>query len=178
LKIAGGIDEKALARQSLEIDAANRSMAKRDGRLVVLHSIEMNLNPRGEGDMEAKALRRLDLVLGSFHSSLRTREDQTERYLRALQNPHVQFLGIRADASTITASALAQTGPRVFSTAAKLNKAVEIDCYPTGRISICPCCEPPRGRGSHIVRHRRPSSMATALYRTWFSRRPEGKDTR
>src|SRR5205814_8963562 len=61
--------------------------------LTVLHSIEMNLNPLGEGDMEPAALRSLDLVLGSFHSALRRKEDQTERYLAALRNPHIQILG-------------------------------------------------------------------------------------
>ncbi len=37
----------------------------------MLRSIEMNLDPRREGDMEAAGLSRLDLVLGSFHSALR-----------------------------------------------------------------------------------------------------------
>ena len=54
--------------------------------MTVLRSIEMNLNPRGEGDMEPRALRELDVVLGSFHSALRTKEDQTARYLAALRN--------------------------------------------------------------------------------------------
>ena len=34
----------------------------------------MNLNPRGEGDMESDAIAELDLVLGSFHSALRGKE--------------------------------------------------------------------------------------------------------
>jgi hypothetical protein len=54
LKIAGGIDEKALAQQAREIAQANRAM--RDSGLTVLRSIEMNLNPRGEGDMDRKSL--------------------------------------------------------------------------------------------------------------------------
>jgi DNA polymerase (family 10) len=53
----------------------------------------MNLNPRGEGDMDRKSLARLDLVLGAFHSSLRAKEDQTERYLAALRNPDIHILG-------------------------------------------------------------------------------------
>ena len=52
----------------------------------------MNLNPQGEGDMAPKSLSGLDLVLGSFHSSLRRIDDQTERYLAALRNPHIQIL--------------------------------------------------------------------------------------
>ena len=67
LKIAGGIDEAQLREQGLEIAAVNRQIAP----LRVLHSIEMNLNPRGEGDMNPRSLSDLDMVLGSFHSALR-----------------------------------------------------------------------------------------------------------
>src|SRR4029077_10390109 len=71
LKIAGGIDETALAKQGEEIAAVNGSIKASGGKITVLRSIEMNLSPRGQGDMEAECLRQLDLVLGSFHSSLR-----------------------------------------------------------------------------------------------------------
>jgi hypothetical protein len=86
LKIAGGIDEPALRKQGAEIDHVNRNSTCR-----ALKSIEMNLNPRGEGDMDRAALAKLDLVLGSFHSSLRTKDDQTARYLAALRNPIFKF---------------------------------------------------------------------------------------
>ena len=56
LKIAGGIDEAALRRQADEIDAANRSLGKPGNKLTVLRSIEMNLNPRGQGDMGSKVI--------------------------------------------------------------------------------------------------------------------------
>jgi histidinol phosphatase-like PHP family hydrolase len=92
LKIAGGIDERALRKQGAEITKLNISNSKLGGRLTVLRSIEMNLNPRGEGDMPA-SLSSLDLVLGSFHSSSRRTDDQTERYLAALRNPNIQILG-------------------------------------------------------------------------------------
>ena len=93
LKIAGGIDERALKRQGTEIAKVNAALSKSGSQLTVLRSIEMNLNPRGEGDMLPDSLRSLDLVLGSFHSALRTTEDQTERYLAALRNPHIHILG-------------------------------------------------------------------------------------
>jgi len=93
LKIAGGIDERTLKRQGAETAKVNVALSKSRRHLTVLSSIEMNLNPRGEGDMSPDLLRSLDLVLGSFHSALRTTEDQTERYLAALRNPHVHILG-------------------------------------------------------------------------------------
>ncbi|HMJ06970.1 MAG TPA: PHP domain-containing protein [Chthoniobacterales bacterium] len=130
LKIAGGIDEVALEKQAEEIAATNESIGAAGGNLAVLRSIEMNLNPRGEGDMDPVALRALDLVLGAFHSALRKKEDQTERYLSAIRNPFVHIhahprgrvynfrLGLTADWA------------RIFAEAARLDKAVEIDSYP------------------------------------------------
>jgi putative hydrolase len=77
LKIAGGMDEDELARQCLEIDEVNGRYSGSGFRL--LKSLEMNLSVTGEGDMDPAALAGLDFVLGSFHSKLRIKEDQTER---------------------------------------------------------------------------------------------------
>lgn len=128
LKIAGGIDEKALAEQAREIAGVNRLM--RGSGLTVLRSLEMNLNPRGEGDMNPKSLGRLDMVLGAFHSVLRKKEDQTARYLAALQNPDIQILGHPRGRIYNFRIGLKADWPRVFARAAKVDKAVEIDCYP------------------------------------------------
>ena len=125
LKIAGGIDELALRRQAIEIDQTNRR-----SDCQVLKSIEVNLNPRGEGDMERNALAKLDLVLSSFHSSLRTKEDQTSRYLAALRNPEVHILGHPRGRVYNFRLGLTADWPRVFAEATKLDKALEIDCYP------------------------------------------------
>ncbi len=130
LKIAGGIDERALREQSREIAATNRAILRDDGKLTVLRSIEMNLNPRGEGDMDPKSLSGLDLVLGSFHSSLRRTDDQTERYLAALRNPHIHILAHPRGRIYNFRLGLKADWPRVFAEATKLDKALEIDCYP------------------------------------------------
>lgn len=136
LKIAGGIDEAALRKQGQEIAAQNLSMSEPDRRiragqkLTVLRSTEMNLNPRGDGDMSPKSLARLDIVLGSFHSSLRLKTDQTPRYIAALRNPHIQILGHPRGRVYNYRIGLTADWSRVFATAAKLDKAVEIDSYP------------------------------------------------
>ena len=130
LKIAGGIDERALKRQGVEIAKINVALSKSAAHVTVLRSIEMNLNPRGEGDMSPDSLRSLDLVLGSFHSALRTTEDQTERYLAALRNPHIHILGHPRGRIYNFRIGLKADWPRVFAEAAKLDKALEIDCYP------------------------------------------------
>ena len=130
LKIAGGIDELALKRQGAEITKVNLALSKSGAHLTVLRSIEMNLNPRGEGDMSPGSLRSLDLVLGSFHSALRTTEDQTGRYLAALRNPQIHILGHPRGRIYNFRIGLKADWPRVFAEAARLDKALEIDCYP------------------------------------------------
>jgi putative hydrolase len=128
LKIARGIDEEQLAAQAHQITAVNENRQPDDP--LVLQSIELNLNPRGEGDMDRAALACLDLVLGSFHSALRTTEDQTERYLAALRNPDFQILGHPRGRVYNFRLGLSADWPRVFAEAARVGKAVEIDCYP------------------------------------------------
>jgi histidinol phosphatase-like PHP family hydrolase len=130
LKIASGIDERTLRKQGAEIAKLNISDSKLGGRLIVLRSVEMNLNPRGEGDMSPASLSSLDLVLGSFHSSLRIIEDQTDRYLAALRNPNIQILGHPRGRIYNYRQGLKADWSRVFAEAARLDKALEIDCYP------------------------------------------------
>ena len=72
----------------------------------------------------------LDLVLGCFHSALRRKEDQTERYLAALRNPSVHILGHPRGRIYNFRVGLNADWERVCGLAAELDKAVEIDCYP------------------------------------------------
>ena len=129
LKIAG-IDEDQLAKQGEEIVAINESMRGNAGGFRVLRPIELNLSPMGTGDMDQAALDRLDLVLGCFHSALRRKEDQTERYLAALGNPSIHILGHPRGRIYNFRLGLSADWTRVFALAAKLDKAVETDCYP------------------------------------------------
>jgi histidinol phosphatase-like PHP family hydrolase len=130
LKIAGGIDEAELGKQALEIESVNETLRSHGDATRLLRSLELNLNPSGEGDMDESALAELDIVLGCFHSSLRRKEDQTERYLAALRNPSAQILGHPRGRIYNYRLGLTANWTRVFDLAATLDKAVEIDCYP------------------------------------------------
>jgi len=46
-----------------------------DACIRALRSIELDLSPSGQGDMEETFLAELDIVLGCFHSSLWKTED-------------------------------------------------------------------------------------------------------
>jgi histidinol phosphatase-like PHP family hydrolase len=130
LKIAGGIDEAQLRKQASQIAKENRLIVRGGGNLTVLSSVEMNLSPNGEGDMEPRSLTQLDLVLGSFHSVLRVKHDETARYLAAIRNPHIQILGHPRGRIYNYRLGLKADWTRVFAEAARVEKAVEIDCYP------------------------------------------------
>jgi DNA polymerase (family 10) len=124
------MDEVKLSRQLKEIEQVNDQLRCSSSSLRVLRSIEMNLNPDGTGDMEPASLKTLDLVLGSFHSALRRKEDQTERYLAALDNPNVHILGHPRGRIYNFRLGLTADWSRVFDAAAALHKAVEIDAFP------------------------------------------------
>ena len=129
LKIAGGMSEEVLATQLAEIDAVNAEMERSDAEFRVIKAVEMNISPDGSGDMEPEALNQLDLILGSFHSKLRIKEDQTERYLLNLRNPHVHVLGHpRCRMYNFRLGLTAEWG-RVFEEASQLDKAVEINSH-------------------------------------------------
>jgi histidinol phosphatase-like PHP family hydrolase len=130
LKIAGGIDEAQLLEQAAEIDALNNQFASSGQSIRVLRSVELNLDPEGRGDMDSQCLRHLDIVLGSFHSALRRKDDQTERYLAALRNADIQILGHPRGRIYNYRLGLTADWSRVFDYAALLDKAVEIDGYP------------------------------------------------
>src|SRR4030095_15878206 len=160
LKIAGGIDERALKRQGTEIAQVNAALSKSGADLTVLRSIEMNLNPRGEGDMSPDSLQSLDVVLGSFHSALRTTEDQTERYLAALRNPHIHILGHPRGRIYNFWIGLKADWPRVFAEATQLDKALEIDCYPDRQDLNVALLKIARGYGTRI-------SLGTDAHHAW-----------
>ena len=130
LKIAGGMTEDELLEQGQEIDALNADLASKGHEFRVLKALEMNINPSGEGDMEPDSLQNLDLVLGSFHSSLRKTEDQTDRYIAALRNPHFKVLGHPRCRIYNFRAGLWADWSRVFGEAASNDKAVEINSHP------------------------------------------------
>lgn len=126
LTIAHGMDEDELAAEGEEIDALNAE----GGRPRALKSIEMDVFEDGSGDMDPAALRRLDLVLGAFHTKLRVREDRTDRYLAALRNPDVHVLAHPRTRKYGRRPGLNADWPAVFAEAERRDKAVEIDASP------------------------------------------------
>lgn len=130
LKIAGGFDEETLARQMDEIADVNEELVKLDAEVTVLCSIELNFGKAGESDMDPDALAALDIVVGSFHSRLRVKEDQTARVMGAVRNPDVQIVGHPMGRMFGVRHGVQADWDAAFAEGARCGKAFEINAQP------------------------------------------------
>jgi DNA polymerase (family 10) len=88
--VAPGLDPARLSRQ---IDQIERINDRLDG-IEVLKGIEVDILPDGRLDLPDRVLSRLDVVIASVHSAFElTREAQTVRMIRAMDNRHVSIIG-------------------------------------------------------------------------------------
>lgn len=82
--VATGLDEKRLRGQIEAIDRLNEELED----IVVLKSVEVDILEDGSLDLPDSVLKKLDLTVCSIHSGFKlTRKKQTERVLRAMDNP-------------------------------------------------------------------------------------------
>ncbi len=118
--VAGGMSEDELAAQIDEIDALNEEL---DG-IRVLKSCEVDILPDGKLDFPDKLLSRLDYTVCSIHGAFNlSREKQTERVLRAMDNPHFTILGHS------TGRLINQRPPYDIDLEAVMDAARERGCY-------------------------------------------------
>lgn len=127
LEIAHGMSAEKLAEQGRDIDALNRAFEDGGDPFRVLRSQEVDLFADGSIDMDDASLSSLDLVLGAFHSALRAKEDQTQRYLAALRQPRLNVLAHPKARMYGRRTGLNADWHRVFAEAAARGKAVELD---------------------------------------------------
>jgi DNA polymerase (family 10) len=129
-RIPTGMDEEAIGNQWKEIEAANESLRDRGSKLRVLRSIEMNLYPDGTGALAPGSGGDFELVIGSFHSKLQEEDDQTKRYVAALQNPDVDVIGHPQTRMYNRRGGLQAEWDAVFEAAARTGTALEINASP------------------------------------------------
>jgi DNA polymerase (family 10) len=116
-----------LSEQGRAIDAMNRDFERDGDPFRVLRSMEVDVFPDGALDADDETLAGLDLVLGAFHSKLRSKEDETERYLAALRQPRLHVLAHPKARMFGRRAGLVADWRRVFAEAARLGKALELD---------------------------------------------------
>jgi DNA polymerase (family 10) len=87
--VAQGLDAEHLAKRIDEIDELNEKL----GGIRVLKGIEVDILEDGSLDLPDDVLSRLDVVVASVHSGFGfSRDKQTERILRAMDNPNFHIL--------------------------------------------------------------------------------------
>ena len=87
--VAHGLDRRRLLQQIRAIDRLN---ARLDG-VVVLKSAEVDILDDGSLDLPDDVLRELDFTVCAIHYGLnRSRDKQTQRILRAMDNPYFSIL--------------------------------------------------------------------------------------
>ncbi len=122
-----GLDPARVTRQIREVDKIN---ARLKG-FTILKGIEVDILKDGALDLPDSALERLDVVVASVHSFFDlTRDEQTERVIRAMQNPCVSILGHPTGRLIGTREPYDIDMDRVLSAAAELKCCVEINAEP------------------------------------------------
>jgi DNA polymerase (family 10) len=87
--VAHGLDRKRLAKQIEKIDRLNAETEQ----FIILKAIEVDILKDGSLDLADDILKELDVVIGAIHSDFRlSRQRQTERILRAMDNPSFNIL--------------------------------------------------------------------------------------
>lgn len=124
---AGGLSPAHLTRQRKEIDAVN---ARGEGARV-LAGTEMDILPDGSLDFPDDVLARLDCVIASVHGRFRlSKEEQTSRMVRAIENPYVDVLGHLTGRLLLRREGYPLDMERVLDAAAEHGVAIEINCDP------------------------------------------------
>ncbi|MFF9838450.1 PHP domain-containing protein [Streptomyces sp. NPDC013740] len=133
LTIAHGLSRERLTRQLRAVAAVNSAQGP---GFRLLTGIECDILEDGSLDQDEDLLGRLDVVVASVHSKLRSEPGpMTARLLAAVRNPHVDVLG-HCTGRLITGKGRPQSrfdAEAVFAACAESGTAVEINCRPERR---------------------------------------------
>ncbi|MFC1594876.1 DNA polymerase/3'-5' exonuclease PolX [Patescibacteria group bacterium] len=129
LAMTGGSDEKKLLKQMKEIDKLNRKLKMRKFR--ILKGAEVNIRKDGSLDIKDEVLAKLDVVGAAVHSNFNlSKKEQTERVIRAMENPHMDILFHPTGRLIQKREAIDLDIDAVLKTAKKTNTVLEINAHP------------------------------------------------
>lgn len=125
---AGGLDADATRRQHAEIDALNREYV---GRIRILKGTECDILRDGSLDYDEETLATFDFVVASIHSNFNlSTEEQTQRLIRAMENPYCSILGHPTGRVLLRRDGYAPDMERVITRAGELGVAIELNADP------------------------------------------------
>jgi DNA polymerase (family X) len=124
---AGGLTETSLRQQQADIASEAKSVAP----MRVFRGSEADILQDGSIDYGAKILSSFDFVVASVHSNFRMeRDEMTERILRALDDPHVTFIGHLTGRLLLSREGYSVDYDRIFEKAAERGVMIEINGNP------------------------------------------------
>ncbi|NSW83722.1 MAG: DNA polymerase/3'-5' exonuclease PolX [Syntrophothermus sp.] len=127
LAVSRGLDVERLLAQGKLVEELNR---ENDG-FKILTGIEIDILKDGSLDLPNEVLANLDVVIASIHSHFRlSRAEQTERVLKAVENPHVDIIGHLTGRLLGRRPGYEIDIEAVLKAAAQTRTALEINSYP------------------------------------------------
>ena len=124
---AGGLTEERLKEQHAEIALREQEFAP----MRVFRGTEADILNDGSIDYGQKTLAKFDFVIASIHSNFTMEKDEmTERMLRALDDPHVTFLGHLTGRKLLAREGYKIDYDRVFERAGERGVMIEINGNP------------------------------------------------
>ncbi|WP_263353951.1 DNA polymerase/3'-5' exonuclease PolX [Acidicapsa acidisoli] len=128
LAMTNGLDEARALEHIKQIRQVDREM---EGRIRVFTGIEVDILGDGALDLPDEVLAEMDVVIASVHTLFnQSREETTERVLRAIENPYVRILGHPTGRLLLRREPFAIDLPSVLRRAAELGVAVEHNAAP------------------------------------------------
>jgi DNA polymerase (family 10) len=124
---ANGLNAPRLTASRRAIEAVRHAVRG----IHVFHGIEANVRPDGSLDLEAAALAEFDFVIAAIHDALHlSRDEQTRRLLRVVENPAVTVLGHPVARILLERPGIDADWRTVFEAAARHGVLLEINGHP------------------------------------------------
>ena len=132
LRIENGLDEKQLLEQHKEIQKINSRIQNTGYRIQILHGCEANILNDGSLDIDDKVLAQLDYVIAGIHSSMKmTREEMTQRMIKAMRNPYVKIIAHPTGRLINKRDEYQLDIDKIIEVARETGIALEINSFPT-----------------------------------------------
>jgi DNA polymerase (family 10) len=126
--VTNGLDEKRAFEQIRQVHEVDRAM---EGRIRVFTGIEVDILADGALALEDEVLAQMDVVIASVHSRFeQSREEMTERVLKAIENPYVRILGHPTGRLLLRREPFALDMAAVLRRASELGVAMEHNAAP------------------------------------------------
>jgi len=126
LGIAHGLSGDSFLARQKEIGKAQQNV-----KIKILSGAEVNIKADGDLDVPDDVLEKLDVVVGSVHSSFRQdKETMTERLLKAINHPHIDIIGHPSGRLIGQREPYEVDWAQIFENCAKTGTALEISSFP------------------------------------------------